>query len=166
MKRLTADRCRELAKDYRQGSATTDTEMAQLLENYADAIERCGPYDTCGSRDRYENERADHITHEREMMLAILTRSLDHDPVVVPPSHKIVPVEPTDEMIEAGRTAVMARDCSSNKWTPRDHYEHTSDAELHLAVTPKNLLDCKGPLPKAAGALLVWYAMVGAAPND
>ena len=89
-----------------------------------------------------------------------------HDPTVERPAyHRLVPLEPTDEMIDAGRTAVMARDCSSERWTPRDHYEHTSEGELHLAVSPKDLLDSKGIMSKAGGALLVWYAMVGAAPS-
>jgi hypothetical protein len=72
--------------------------------------------------------------------------------------------EPTEEMQEAGRTAVMARDCAGPKWTPRQHYDASGNEAL-IAATPDWILDCKGPLPKHIGALLVWYAMHSKAPT-
>jgi hypothetical protein len=73
-----------------------------------------------------------------------------------------VPREPTEAMIEAGRAAVMARDCSSHQWTARQHYEASGNDE-NIAATPDGLLDERGKIDKAGGAMLVWYAMVGAA---
>lgn len=71
--------------------------------------------------------------------------------------------DPSEAMIEAGRNAVMARDCSGPKWTPRQHYKA---AGIDMTGIPDWLLDCPGPVPKHIGALLVWHAMNAAAIRD
>lgn len=70
---------------------------------------------------------------------------------------------PSEEMIERGRSAVMALDCSGPKWTVRQHYEA---AGWDVSGIPGYLLDMRPPLPKANRAELVWYAMTAAPAPD
>lgn len=68
---------------------------------------------------------------------------------------------PTNAMCDAGRAAVMARDCSGPKWTPRQHYEASGNSTRGI---PDDLLDIPS-VPKEAGALTVWYAMLAHLPE-
>lgn len=68
----------------------------------------------------------------------------------------------TEAMIEAGRTAVMAIQCSGPKWTIRQHYEASGKTPSGI---PDALLDAPCPLPKAARAELIYRAMLAAAPR-
>ena len=70
--------------------------------------------------------------------------------------------EPTDDMVEAGRTAVMALECSGPKWTVRQHYEASGADPSGI---PDELLDMICPMPKAARAELIYRAMLAAAPT-
>lgn len=75
----------------------------------------------------------------------------------------LVPREPTDEMFEAGRTAVMARDCSSAKWSPAQHY--AASGESTEGIPAEKLAGYHSKIPKEQGAALVWFAMLAAAPT-
>ena len=70
--------------------------------------------------------------------------------------------EPTDDMVEAGRTAVMALECSGPKWTVRQHYEASGADPSGI---PDELLDMICPMPKAARAELIYRAMLASAPT-
>ena len=70
--------------------------------------------------------------------------------------------EPTDDMVEAGRTAVMALECSGPKWTVRQHYEASGADPSGI---PDELLDMICPMTKAARAELIYRAMLAAAPT-
>jgi hypothetical protein len=83
--------------------------------------------------------------------------------VSVPDGWQLVPKEPTDEMFDAGRSAVMARDCSSKNWSPRQHFEASG---VRTAGIPDKALDgYHSIIPKGQGACLVYYAMLAAAPS-
>lgn len=69
--------------------------------------------------------------------------------------------KPTQEMISAGRVAVMALECSGPKWTVRQHYEASGESPAGI---PDELLDMTCPMPKAARAELIYRAMRAAAP--
>lgn len=68
---------------------------------------------------------------------------------------------PTQEMLAAGRVAVMAARISSINWSVRDHYEASGNSTDGL---PEDVLDEKGPITKESEAALVWAAMVKAMP--
>lgn len=79
-----------------------------------------------------------------------------------PEGYVLVPVEPTEEMLEAGRTAVMARECSGPLWGAGDHYEaggYPTDG------IPSRLLEGKGKMSKAHCAELAYSAMLAARPE-
>jgi len=69
---------------------------------------------------------------------------------------------PTPAMLEAGRTAVMAARIASPTWTPRQHYEASGRSAEGI---PEDVLDEKGPLTKESEAVMVFGAMVAAAPQ-
>lgn len=74
----------------------------------------------------------------------------------------LVPVEPTEAMLSAGRTAVMARECSGPLWGAGDHYEaggYSTDG------IPPRLLEGKGKMSKAHCAELAYSAMLAARPE-
>lgn len=75
----------------------------------------------------------------------------------------VVPREPTEEMLEAGRSAVMARDCSGPKWGPADHYRA---AGISRDGIPDRLFEGRQKMSKAWGAELVYAAMIAAAPEQ
>ena len=70
-----------------------------------------------------------------------------------------VPREPTEAMLDAGRTAVMARDCSGPKWGPADHFEATG---FDTTGIPSRLLEGRYKMSKEWGAELVYAAMLAA----
>ena len=71
----------------------------------------------------------------------------------------VVPREPTEAMLDAGRTAVMARDCSGPKWGPADHFEATG---FDTTGIPSRLLEGRYKMSKEWGAELVYAAMLAA----
>lgn len=71
--------------------------------------------------------------------------------------------DPTPAMLSAGRTAVMATRIASHTWTPRQHYEASGKS---TAGIPEDVLDEKGPLTKESEAVMVFGAMVAAAPTS
>src|SRR5688572_5585834 len=77
----------------------------------------------------------------------------------VPADMVLVPREPTDAMVDAGRVAVMALDCCGPKWTVRKHYEASGADPSGI---PDELLDAICPMPKADRAELVYCAMIKA----
>lgn len=79
-----------------------------------------------------------------------------------PEGYVLVPVEPTREMMDAGRTAVMAAKLASQKWTPRQHYEASGKS---MAGIPEDVLDERGPLTKESVAVMVHGAMLAARPQ-
>lgn len=62
-------------------------------------------------------------------------------------------------MLDAGRTAVMARDCSGPKWGPADHFEATG---FDTTGIPSRLLEGRYKMSKEWGAELVYAAMLAA----
>jgi hypothetical protein len=74
----------------------------------------------------------------------------------------LVPVEPTEEMLDAGRAAVMAEHCAGPKWTPRQHFEASGRS---TAGIPEDVLDERGPLTKESTAAMVFGAMLAARPE-
>jgi hypothetical protein len=74
---------------------------------------------------------------------------------------KLVPITATEQMLEAGRSAVMARECSGPNWGPADHYKA---AGISREGIPDRLFDGKGKMSKAWGAELVYAAMIAATP--
>ena len=79
-----------------------------------------------------------------------------------PSGWKVVPIVPPYEMNDAGRSAVMARDCSGPGWGAGDHYKA---AGLSTEGIDPRLLTGKGVMSKAHCADLVWQAMLAAAPE-
>jgi len=71
-------------------------------------------------------------------------------------------INPTPEMLEAGRTAVMAARVASKKWTPRQHYEASGRS---MAGIPEDVLDEHGPLTKESVAVMVFGSMVANRPG-
>lgn len=74
----------------------------------------------------------------------------------------LVPVEPTKEMLDAGRAAVMAEHCAGPKWTPRQHFEASGRS---TAGIPEDVLDERGPLTKESTGAMVFGAMLAARPE-
>ncbi len=74
----------------------------------------------------------------------------------------LVPVEPTGEMLDAGRAAVMAEHCAGPKWTPRQHFEASGRS---TAGIPDDVLDERGPLTKESTAAMVFGIMLAARPE-
>ena len=79
-----------------------------------------------------------------------------------PEGFVMVPVEPTREMMDAGRTAVMAEHCAGPKWTPRQHYEASGKPTTGI---PEDVLDERGPLTKESTAVMVYGTMLAARPQ-
>lgn len=79
-----------------------------------------------------------------------------------PEGYVLVPVEPTREMMDAGRTAVMAARIATMKWTPRQHYEASGRS---MAGIPEDVLDERGPLTKESVAVMVFGSMVAHRPQ-
>ena len=92
------------------------------------------------------------------------TAQREHDAALraAPEGFVLVPVEPTREMMDAGRTAVMAAKLASQKWTPRQHYEASGKS---TAGIPEDVLDERGPLTKESVAVMVLGAMLAARPQ-
>lgn len=84
------------------------------------------------------------------------------NPISVPDGFVLVPVEPTEAMIDAGRAAVMAEHCAGPKWTPRQHFEASGRS---IAGIPEDVLDERGPLTKESTAAMVFGAMLAARPE-
>lgn len=80
-----------------------------------------------------------------------------------PDGFVMVPVDPTREMLDAGRTAVMAAKLASQKWTPRQHYEASGRS---MAGIPEDVLDERGPLTKESVAVMVFGTMVAHRPQE
>lgn len=101
---------------------------------------------------------------ERESAIrAWNTRATVNDQMTAAEGFALVPIAPTDAMFDAGRNAVMARDCSSAKWSPRQHYKA---AGISTDGIPDNLLDgYHSIIPKGQGAALVYAAMIAARPK-
>lgn len=74
----------------------------------------------------------------------------------------LVPVEPTEKMLDAGRAAVMVEHCAGPKWTPRQHFEASGHS---TAGIPEDVLDELGPLTKESTAAMVFGAMLAARPE-
>ncbi len=74
----------------------------------------------------------------------------------------LVPVEPTEAMLDAGRAAVMAEHCAGPKWTPRQHFEASGRS---TAGIPEDVLDECGPLTKESTAAMVFGSMLAARPE-
>lgn len=72
-------------------------------------------------------------------------------------------IDPTPEMLEAGRAAVMAEHCASPRWTPRQHYEASGRS---MAGIPEDVLDERGPLTKESVAVMVFGTMVAHRPQE
>ncbi|WP_313250829.1 hypothetical protein [Stenotrophomonas sp.] len=92
-------------------------------------------------------------------------RFLQTQPVelsAAPDGFVLVPVEPTREMMDAGRAAVMAEHCASPKWTPRQHYKASG---LPTTGIPHDVLDEHGPLTKESVAVMVYGTMLAARPQ-
>lgn len=82
---------------------------------------------------------------------------------MVPEGFALVPIEPTEAMHDAGRSAVMARDCSGSKWSPRQHYKASG---ISTDGIPDSLLEgYHSIIPKGQGAALVYAAMIAARPQ-
>ncbi len=79
-----------------------------------------------------------------------------------PKGFVLVPVEPTREMMDAGRAAVMAEHCAGPKWTPRQHYEASGRPTTGI---PEDVLDERGPLTKESTAVMVYGTMLAARPQ-
>lgn len=79
-----------------------------------------------------------------------------------PDGYVLVPVEPTEEMLDAGRAAVMAEHCAGPKWTPRQHFEASGRS---TAGIPEDVLDERGPLTKESTAAMVFGVMLAARPE-
>jgi hypothetical protein len=79
-----------------------------------------------------------------------------------PEGYVLVPVEPTEEMLDAGRDAVMAEHCAGPKWTPRQHFEASGRATDGI---PEDVLDERGPLTKESTAVMIFGAMLAARPE-
>lgn len=93
--------------------------------------------------------------HTAEALLSLI----DAEP---PKDYVLVPVVPTEAMLSAGRTAVMARECSGPLWGAGDHYEaggYSTDG------IPPRLLEGKGKMSKAHCAELAYSAMLAARPE-
>lgn len=82
--------------------------------------------------------------------------------LTLPQGYVLVPVEPTEEMLDAGRAAVMAEHCAGPKWTPRQHFEASGRS---TAGIPEDVLDERGPLTKESTAAMVFGAMLAARPE-
>lgn len=80
-----------------------------------------------------------------------------------PEGFVMVPVDPTREMLDAGRAAVMAEHCASPRWTPRQHYEASGRS---MAGIPEDVLDERGPLTKESVAVMVFGTMVAHRPQE
>ncbi|MCI1124770.1 hypothetical protein [Stenotrophomonas maltophilia] len=79
-----------------------------------------------------------------------------------PEGYVLVPVEPTEAMLDAGRAAVMAEHCAGPKWTPRQHFEASGRS---TAGIPEDVLDECGPLTKESTAAMVFGSMLAARPE-
>ncbi|MCX2894831.1 hypothetical protein ORG27_14725 [Stenotrophomonas lactitubi] len=79
-----------------------------------------------------------------------------------PEGYVLVPVEPTETMLDAGRAAVMAEHCAGPKWTPRQHFEASGRS---TAGIPEDVLDERGPLTKESTAAMVFGSMLAARPE-
>lgn len=80
----------------------------------------------------------------------------------VPNGWVLVPVEPTEAMEDAGRNAVMARECSGPGFGAGDHYEACGHSTSGI---PDELLRGKGKMTKGHCAHLVWASMLAAQPE-
>lgn len=83
--------------------------------------------------------------------------------LTAPPGYALVPLQEeqwTDQMRDAGRAAVMAAQCATATWTPRQHYEASGRS---VAGIPEDVLDERGPLTKESVAVMVMGAMIAAA---
>lgn len=79
-----------------------------------------------------------------------------------PEGFVLVPVEPTEAMLDAGRAAVMAEHCAGPKWTPRQHFYASGRTTDGI---PEDVLDERGPLTKESTAVMVFGAMLAARPE-
>ena len=85
--------------------------------------------------------------------------------LTAPPGYALVPLQEeqwTDQMRDAGRAAVMAAQCATATWTPRQHYEASGRS---VAGIPEDVLDERGPLTKESIAVMVMGSMIAAAPE-
>ena len=117
----------------------------------------------------YENEggwvadaavevRAGHLDRHDKAAIAAITAALR----AAPEGFVMVPVEPTREMMDAGRVAVMAEHCAGPKWTPRQHYVASGKPTTGI---PEDVLDERGPLTKESTAVMVYGTMLAARPQ-
>ena len=84
-------------------------------------------------------------------------------PLTAPPGYVLVPLQEeqwTDQMRDAGRAAVMAAQCATATWTPRQHYKASGRS---VAGIPEDVLDERGPLTKESIAVMVMGSMIAAA---
>ena len=85
--------------------------------------------------------------------------------LTAPPGYALVPLQEeqwTDQMRDAGRAAVMAAQCATATWTPRQHYKASGRS---VAGIPEDVLDERGPLTKESIAVMVMGSMLAAAPE-
>lgn len=129
-------------------SQEAEPTLAQCIESLRGLAGVIRQYGTCAPM------AIETVAHRIERIVAAPTH---------PPTEPVAGAgAPSEDMIERGRTAVMALDCTGPKWTVRQHYDA---AGLDPTGIPAYLLDMRPPLPKANRAELVWYAMT-AAPAD
>jgi hypothetical protein len=133
---------------------TDATELAALaaeIRNFADVADHCDITHICNTTIsmRAWAERLDALA------------SRDGGGLEIPEGWVLVPREPTDAMLDAGRTAVMARDCSSAKWSPAQHYAACGTSTE--GIPADELAGYHSIIPKEQGATLVWFAMLAAA---
>lgn len=78
-----------------------------------------------------------------------------------PEGYVLVPVEPTEEMLYAGRAPVMTRDIVNLDWSVGQHLGRIS-GDTSWAKGYEGLQT----VPKGICAEMVWRAMLAAAPNQ
>jgi hypothetical protein len=112
-----------------------------------------------GLMDRIAASMGRHMAGLIARDLAKLRATLEAHPAA-PDGYVLVPREPTERMMEVGRDAVMARDCSGPNWGVADHYRASGNSTED--IDPR-LLEGKGKMSKGHCAQLVYAAMLAAA---
>jgi len=126
---------------------------SKFRNQYVDVIEEAMKH---FPEDHYMTGELDHAATE-------LSRLHRRVLLLTPPEgYVLVPVEPTEAMLDAGRAAVMAEHCAGPKWTPRQHFEASGHS---TAGIPEDVLDELGPLTKESTAAMVFGAMLAARPE-
>ena len=120
--------------------------MSELREKIAQAI----------APDLWDKPTLLDVTSTRNFMRARADRIL----AVIEAEHRIAPREPTEEMVSVGREAILARECVGPSWTLG---QHVDEGGYSVPLPPHERESTQ--LSKAAWALLVYRAMIGAAPK-